>query len=141
MANIRANRELIFMGPDLSRPRFTVEREKMEDHFPDFSFYSSGGRVTSVKGYLRTNYSNSYYARVEVPDSYPHSIPKVWILTGYINANSPHVYKGGNICVMKSEQWSSVYSLAFMVARTAVWLNKYDIWSQTGRWPGKDQHR
>jgi ubiquitin-protein ligase len=142
LSNIQVNKELIFLGSDLSRPRFTVEREKMRAFFPGFSFYSnSDGRITSAKGYLRTNYGNSYYVRVEVPQDYPYSIPIIWLPNYSLDPCCPHIYKAGNICAMKSEQWSSSYSLAFTVARAAVWLNKYDIWCQTGRWPGKDQHR
>ena len=129
------------MGSDFSRQRFAVEKEKMSNSFPGFSFYVSGGEYTSVKGYLKTNYQNRYYVKINIPSGYPHSIPKIWIEDGYINSSCPHRYNSGNLCVMKTEQWTSVYSLAFMVARAAIWLNKYDIWNQSGRWPGNDQDR
>ena len=143
MVRVQANRELIFMDSDLYRPRMTVEKEKLYSQFPGFSFYSSGDRPSSIKGYLRTNFGNSYYVRISIPDGYPYSIPRITLPYHTIDASCPHKYSDKEICVMKTEQWTSVYSLAFVVARTAIWLNKYDEWKSKGkrRWPGKDQHR
>ncbi len=137
MANVHASKELLFIGSDLNRPRFTVEREKMQRTFPSFSFYGSEGTINSVRGYLSTRYGNKYYIKMNIPSSYPHNLPTIWAPND--NLGGPHVYTGGNLCVMKSEQWTSIYSLAFMVARSAVWLNKYDIWRRDGRWPGNEQ--
>jgi hypothetical protein len=31
------------------------------------------------------------------------------------------------------------YSLAYMVSKAAIWVNKYDVWQRTKKWPGKEQ--
>lgn len=143
MSTFKLNSEMVFMALDLGRPRIAVEREKMHRFFPDFRFCGGDGYVNSVQGYLRTNYGNSYLVRVEIPSTYPYSCPSISLPQDTIDSDCPHKYSLDEICVMKSEQWSSNLSLAFMVAKAAVWLNKYDLWRYNGkiRWPGKDQHR
>ncbi len=141
MANLQINRELIFTGSDLFRPRMAVEKEKMALFFPNFSFYGSGERVTSVKGYLSTSYYNKYYVRIEIGPNYPYSLPDIYLPYTTLEANCPHRFKNGGICVIKREQWSKTLSLAVLVAKAAVWVNKYDSWKQNGkwRWPGRGQ--
>jgi ubiquitin-protein ligase len=135
------NPELAVRGSELSRPRMTVEKEKMAEQFPSFKFYGSFGKVTSVKGYLKTNLKNRYYVKIKISDRYPYVMPKIYLPNERIDSSCPHLYKDNDICVMKSEQWTSSFSLAFMVAKTAIWLNKYDLWKRNGRgrWPGKGQ--
>jgi hypothetical protein len=31
-----------------------------------------------------------------------------------------------------------IHSLAFVLARAAKWLNKYDVWRVRGKWPGAE---
>jgi len=138
MTNIATNRDLIFMGSDLSRPRMAVESEKVKQFFPLFGFYGSGSNVNAVEGTLKPKF-NSYYVRVELSSSYPYSMPSIWLPHTTIPSNCPHQYKDGNICVMKPEQWSSTYSLAFMIAKTALWINKFEFWESNGYWPGREQ--
>jgi len=138
MSNIATNRDLICMGSDLSRPRMTVENEKVNQFFPQFGFYGSGGNVSAVEGVLQPEF-NSYYVRVELSSDYPYSMPKIWLLSTSLPSNCPHQYSDGSICVMKPEQWSSTYSLAFMIAKTALWINKFEYWQSNHYWPGKEQ--
>ena len=139
MTNMATNRGLIFTGDDFSRPRMAVESDKIKRYFPNFSFYASGETVKGVKGYLKTSDGNSYYVSIEVDAEYPYKMPIITLPETAVESNCPHRYTGGNLCVMMPEQWSSTYSLAFMVAKAAIWVNKYDIWKRTGKWPGKEQ--
>jgi hypothetical protein len=141
MSSFQANREVIFSGIDLSRSRWTVEHEKLARFFPSIQLYGVDGRVTSAQGYLSTSYGSSYYVNIEIGQRYPYVLPRVCLPYTTVDSACPHRYSDGSICVMKSEQWSSSLSLAFLVAKTAVWLNKYDNWLRTGRtrWPGKGQ--
>lgn len=143
MKEILVNKEIIFTGSELFQPRMKVEKEKLEMHFPDFIFYGTGNKVTSIKGPLTTNFNNTYEVRISILDSYPYEIPIVKLIGHQIEGDCEHLYYAGNICIMRSENWSSTYSLAFVVARTALWLNKYDLWRRNGkeRWPGRDDHR
>jgi hypothetical protein len=141
MSKFQTNRELIFMGGELSRPRMTVEREKVDLHFSGFNFYGSGGAITSVQGYLSTSYNNLYYVKIEIPSGYPYVLPKIFLPRETIDSSCPHRYADGSLCVMRSDQWTSTFSLAFMIAKAAIWINKYDSWKRNGkrRWPGKGQ--
>lgn len=143
MSRFQTDKDSIFLFSDISRPRMTVEKEKMARKFPKFKFYGHGGKITSVQGYLKTNYGKYYYVRIEIPDRYPYVMPRIFLPNETIDKSCRHVFTEGNICVMKSEQWSSTLSLAFIVGKTAVWLNKYDTWKRGGMelWPGTDQHR
>ncbi len=131
------------MGNDLSRPRMAVEKEKLVAQFPGFRFYASNGRVSSIQGVLSTSYGNAYNVKIEISPGYPYELPTVWLPNVTVDSECPHRFSGGSLCVMRSDQWSTTFSLAFMVAKTALWLNKYDSWQRGGKrqWPGKDQHR
>ncbi len=139
--SFQANREVIFSSYELSRPRMALEKEKMQMHFPSFDFYATFGRITSVRGYIYTNYDNSYYIKVHVGAKYPYELPEVTLPHTSLELGCPHKFSSDKICIMRSAQWSSSLSLAFVVAKTAIWLNKYDSWIRNGRlrWPGKGQ--
>lgn len=141
MSGFQVNQDLIFTGSDLLRPRMAVEKEKMARSFPGFHFYGSETRVTSVQGYLTTSYGGNYHVKIEIGTDYPYGRPSIYLPTANIAGNTPHRFNDGSICVMRREQWSSTLSLAFLVAKAAIWVNKYDSWIQNGkgRWPGKGQ--
>ncbi len=141
MTDMATNRGLLFMGDDLSRPRMAVESEKIKRYFPQFRFKAkkSRGTVTSVEGDLETNDGNSYYVKIKIPDDYPYTMPSVSLPETNIDSDCPHRYGNKKLCVMKYDQWTSNYSLAFMIAKAAIWINKYDVWQRTGHWPGRQQ--
>ena len=118
----------------------SLEQQKMQGRFPTMSFYGTDEEVTAIRGALTTNYGNLYSIRISVPDSYPYSIPRITV-EPEPDEDCRHIYPDGSICVMKSAQWSKTYSLALLVAKTAMWLNKYDQWKANGkcRWPGREQ--
>jgi len=132
------------MGSDLTRPRWAVESEKIKRHFPNFSILQNqNGNISAVSGYLTTSYGISYLVRIELPLAYPYTMPNAKVTNSAIDTSCGHAYSSNELCLMKSEQWSSTLSIAFLIAKAAIWLNKYDVWRNTGRirWPGTDQHR
>ncbi len=141
MGGYGANTELLFMGSDINRSRWAVESEKLKSQFPGFNFYTLDGRISSVKGKLTTNFGNTYHVKINIPEGYPYILPEIELPYHSIDPGCPHKYSDGRICVMRSAQWSTSLSLAFLVAKTAIWLNKYDLWKYKGkrRWPGKGQ--
>lgn len=141
MGGYRTNTELLFMGSDLGRSRWAVEREKLKSQFPGFRFYTLDERVSSVKGNLTTNYGNTYFVNIKIPEDYPYVLPDIELPYHSTASGCPHRYTGDRICVMRSAQWSASLSLAFLVAKAAIWLNKYDLWKNKGkrRWPGRGQ--
>lgn len=139
MTNIALNRGLIFLENDSSRDRMAVESEKIKRYYPQFDFKASKGSITAVEGYLKTADENYYRVRIEISSEYPYKMPSIKLLERTIEPDCPHRYSTGDLCVMKAAQWTSSYSLAFMVSKTAIWVNKYDVWQRTKKWPGKEQ--
>jgi len=139
MTNIAINRGLIFLENDLSRDRMAVESEKIKRYYQQFNFKASKGSIKGVEGDLKTADGNYYRVSIEISSEYPYKMPCIKLLERTIEPDCPHRYSSGNLCVMKPEQWTSNYSLAFMVSKTAIWVNKYDVWKRTKKWPGTEQ--
>ncbi len=138
MSNFQVDRKLIFTSSDLLRPRNAVEKEKIDNMFPQFSFFMHNGNL-GVKGRLKTSYGNHYTIRIETSGNYPYHLPNVELVDTAIESDCPHRYMDNLICVLKADQWTSTFSLAFLVAKAALWLNKYDYWQRNGEWPGNEQ--
>jgi ubiquitin-protein ligase len=139
MNNIAVSKEVLFLNSDLSRPRWAVEKEKVQKKFSGFSFYGSDGKITAVKGRLYTSYGNSYDIKIEIPEKYPYAMPSVSLPNTTLETDCPHKFTSENICLMKIDQWSSTLSIAFLIAKTAKWLHKYDYWKRKREWPGREQ--
>jgi hypothetical protein len=90
-----------------------------------------------VKAALQTSVCNTYIAAIYFPN-YPSQMPRVYITRPALQA-SPHRYKEGNICYLHPNMWNpGRHNLTFVLARTAKWLNKYDVWCIKGEWPGAE---
>lgn len=80
-----------------------------------------------------------YILQIFFPSTYPYSMPKVYVRKPALRSNSYHMFQEGNICYQHSSTWNpGKHDLSHVIARTAKWLNKYEVWLQTGRWPGKE---
>lgn len=117
--------------------RMFVEQQKLGENFPQFGLYKKSNDQLYAGGTLRTSVGNHYAVQVLLPADYPHSIPHI-VPAGW-EAHGPHIYISGSLCIMKPEQWRPFYSLAFVVARTAMWCNKFDVFRAKGYWPGNEQ--
>jgi ubiquitin-protein ligase len=129
-------RKLLIEDGNMSR-RLHNEQRALAENFRQFSFRQNSKGELYVSGGLRTNKGRVYQIRIEIPPNYPHSIPYVFPI-GW-EANCPHAYKAGNLCIMRPDQWRPIFSLAFVVAKVALWLNKYDVYRAKGYWPGNEQ--
>lgn len=138
MADIWANEELI-LGPAESGPnRWHFEREKLR-FFPSFVLLGANGQVTGAEGALDSQYNNSYGIRIAL-DNYPFALPKVFPKSWVVHPDVRHKYPDGSMCIMRADQWRKHFTVALVVAKTAIWLNKYELWKRNGhRWPGLEQ--
>jgi len=120
--------------------RLAAERKILADHFPQFTLAESAaaGVYAVATGKLSTFAGRSYRLRITLPSAYPHALPKI-NPDGWTPRHNPHVI-GGGLCVMRSSQWNSFMSVAFVVAKSALWLNKYEVFLDKGIWPGPEQH-
>jgi hypothetical protein len=88
-----------------------------------------------VKAALQTSVGNPYIASIQFA-GYPSQMPKVFIIKPALQT-PPHSYNGGHICYLHPNYWNpGWHDLTFVLQRAAKWLNKYEVWRRTGRWPG-----
>lgn len=88
-----------------------------------------------VKAGLQTSAGNAYIASLTFAN-YPNQMPNVEISKPTL-PQTPHRYRGGQICYLHPTMWNpGRHNIEFVLARTAKWLNKYEVWRATGRWPG-----
>lgn len=105
--------------------------------FSYVELYPTAEGTVYAKAALQPTAQQLYIAAVRFPADYPNSMPRVYIEKPVIDSSSPHQYKDGNICFLHPTMWNpGVHDLKFVIARTAKWLSKYEIWKQSRRWPG-----
>jgi len=137
MAEISAAPDLI-LTPAEAQSRWHYEGVKLR-FFPSFGFLGVAGRITAAEGAIDTQNGNTYGIRI-VLDNYPYALPKVFPKGWTLYPSVPHTYNDGSLCIMKSTQWRQYFTVALVVAKTAVWLGKYEIWKRNGHcWPGLGQ--
>jgi hypothetical protein len=131
--------KLTLTSAEIQGNRWAYELEKLR-MFAHFKLLSSAGVPVAAEGTLNTQYGYTYALRIEL-NNYPFSLPKIRPKDWSIQASAPHQFNDGSICVMRSEQWRRHFTVALVVAKTAIWLGKYEIWQRNGHfWPGLGQH-
>ena len=119
--------------------RWYYERERLRN-FPAFELLARNEIITASEGAIDTQYGNSWGIRIELPARYPFSLPTVHPRGWSIHPSVLHQYRDGSICIMRSDQWKKHFTIALVVAKTAVWLAKYEMWKRNGHyWPGLGQ--
>lgn len=121
--------------------RLKEEARVLNRHFQGWTVRrgSSAGDFGIVRGTLAVDFARSAYQfEIVLPPGYPHKLPRV-VPVGWVPRSNPHIINGG-LCVMKETQWHSFMSAAFLVAKSALWINKYEIYLDKGIWPGGEQH-
>ena len=135
---IEADPRLLLTPPETGSNRWFYEREKL-GAFPAFALLGNGQEVTAAVGVLDTQYNNSYGIRIEL-SNYPFALPRIIPKDWTPHPDVPHKYNSGSLCVMRSDQWRTHFTIALVVAKTAIWLNKYELWKRNGHlWPGLGQ--
>ena len=79
-----------------------------------------------------------YTLAVLFPASYPNRMPKVYVRKPALQ-RSPHRYRypDNQICYLHPHMWNpGRHDLKFVIARAAKWLAKYEVYLETGQWPG-----
>ena len=135
---IEADKALLLTTGEMQSNRWHHEREKLR-LFPSFALVGRDGQVIAAVGALDTQYDNSYGVRLDL-SHYPHGLPKIYPNGWSLHPDAPHRYNDGSLCVMRADQWRSYFTIALTVAKTAIWLNKYELWKRNGHhWPGLGQ--
>ena len=77
-----------------------------------------------------------YTLSVSFPESYPNAMPEVHIRKPTLRP-SPHRFPNNRICILHPYMWNpGRHDLTFVIQRAAKWLAKYEVYQQTGKWPG-----
>jgi ubiquitin-protein ligase len=139
MAEIRAPQLELSFAEASALNRMAIEQAKLRQFFPHVAFVRTGSNVIAAVGTIDTHSSNTYAVRVQL-DRFPYSLPKVIIVDYVIHPEVPHRYNDGSLCIMRGDQWRSHFTVALVLAKTAIWLGKYEIWKRNGHhWPGRGQ--
>lgn len=94
---------------------------------------SAGGLMAVVA--IQTN-KRIYTLGVSFPDTYPNTMPDVHVRKPSLSP-SPHRYPNDRICYLHPHMWNpGRHNLTFVIQRAAKWLSKYEVYRQTGKWPG-----
>lgn len=90
-----------------------------------------------VKAVLQTSVSRTYFIAIYFA-GYPYAMPAVYVTNPKLQPTGDnHMFRQGNICYLHPNMWNpGRHTLTFVLERTAKWLNKYEVWSELGRWPG-----
>jgi len=119
--------------------RWAIEQQKLRTFFPSFQLVGNGSTVTAAIGTIETHTNNSYSMRIQL-DSFPFALPKVFARDWEIHPYAPHKFGRDRICIMRENQWRQNFTIALVVAKTAIWLGKYEVWKRNGNvWPGLGQ--
>lgn len=120
---------------DVQRIRWEIQKAK--EHFPNIEVHTTIDGSIFIKVLLQTSVGQMYVLSVTFV-GYAAEIPKVTVLSPAVTHNE-HRYTGGNICYMHPSLWNpSKHDLLYVLAQSAVWLNKHEIFIRKGVWPGPE---
>lgn len=134
--------------------RWAVEVAKMEEHVSgmDYRMRGTEGQIGGIEFTVHVDSESTEQSRVSsvrlrliVPEGFPNSMPTVYPVDMRIPFNhSAHLYRdrpenGGktHLCMIREEEWTSDCTLAGMMVLSSLWVHKYLVWRNTGRWPGR----
>ena len=115
--------------------RIKLEIANARQQFDYVEGHPTGSGGVMVLAALQT-IRRIYTLEVLFPDTYPNTMPDVYIRTPKLQA-SPHSYSGNRICYMHPSMWNpGRHDLTFVIQRSAKWLSKYEVYLRSGHWPG-----
>lgn len=120
--------------------RIRSEFEEAQGYFPTLRLFPTERGGLQARCALRTARTRppaAYMLQVDFPSTYPNSAPNVFVQQPDIDDDAPHRYRAGNLCYIYPSMWNpGKHDLAFVISRAAKWLGKYEVWRDTGDWPG-----
>ncbi len=129
---------LLTVAEAQSDNRWYYEQDRLRS-FPAFHLLRRDGVIVAAEGAIDTQNGNTYGIRIDLA-GFPYTLPKPFPKGWPPHPDVPHRYNDASLCVMRSAQWRTNFTVAFVVAKTAIWLAKYEIWKRNGHvWPGKHQ--
>lgn len=115
--------------------RIRREIQQAMEQFPNIEIHTTIDGSIFIKALLKTSVGQMYVISVTFA-GYAAEIPRVTVLSPTVKHNE-HIYTGRHICFMHPSLWNPAkHDLVYVLAQSAVWLNKHEVYKQTGIWPG-----
>jgi len=115
--------------------RIQLEIRQAAEHFPNIESHATTDGGIYVKAALQTSVGQMYVVAVTFV-GYPSTMPRVTVIAPAVQ--NGHMYVAGHICFMHPSGWNPAkHDLKYVLAQTAVYLNKHEIYKVKGEWPGR----
>ncbi len=115
-------------------PRIRAEIRNAAEHFPYIEAFTTTDGGVYIKAALQTSVGQMYIIIVTFT-GYPSTSRRCGGNAAV--KHGMHMYQGGYICYMHPSVWNpGRHDLLYVLAQTAVWLNKHEIYLAKGVWPG-----
>lgn len=109
--------------------------------FPGFTPSIGRDRTVTWEGPLQPNSSSPVYQIKVVYGK--KGAPRVLVLDPPLRGKPPHVWPDGSLCLYwwREWRWKDTESIArTIMIWTALWLEYFEIWQETGEWLGPSSH-
>lgn len=122
------------------RKRFKHEQRIMAQFYPQMKLYTDPNGSIYWQGKVKTNWKeNKYEVRILYSIDFPYSPPRVYPIEPKIK-KSRHIYEDGHLCLLNPDEriWNANVTAATVISWVAKWFHCYEVWLDTGEWPGKE---
>lgn len=119
--------------------RLRLEKEVMEEKFPQFRLKRINDGRLGWMGTITTNSQNAYDIMILYGEDYPYNAPECYVINPKIPESTPHMYSNNRLCLYYPNdpyQWTRKSTAIVIIGWAAGWLHAYEYWSETGYWPG-----
>lgn len=113
----------------------------MRRAFPEFACTIGRNQTVTWEGVLQPDPSSPAY-RIKVVYG-QRKRPDVFVVHPALAPNAPHVWPNGSLCLYWGKEWwwKDTESIAeTIMIWTALWLEYFEIWQETGEWLGPSSH-
>lgn len=118
--------------------RHAIEKRKLLSAWSTIAIEDTGGYIKMVAGAIQPIPRGAIRDfKIVVPDHYPYDSPRSYAVNWRLDG--PHRYSDTQMCLWQENEWTPSYTLAYAVAKTYVWIHKYEEWLRSGIWPGLQQ--
>ncbi len=119
----------------MNEARLGADITAAQSKFDYVEAHRDAGGQLYVKVALQTS-QRMYICSIKCA-GYPNRAPHVFVTQPDLHPSDHQYNEKGRICYIHPNLWNpGRHDIAFVVARTAKWLHKYEVQRRTGRWPG-----
>jgi hypothetical protein len=117
--------------------RAEKEMLMMEDNTNAIAFTRDEKLIWSETVY--TDFGTRFSLLIETDYGYPSQSPNVYVTDPNIEyEDGKHMYSDGHLCLFEPDVYSSRWSVLQIRNMAASWCFCYEVYSETGTWPGAE---